>query len=157
MNVSAAVKALRWNTRRARRGRTVRSSPSIPPTSAFTPTRRLNWARFTRRPSRGASGRVAAPGGSGEGGLLPRTEPAVQVVEGSEAQAFQHGSRRAGALPVPAVRHQAPTPRELPGAGLQLAQRHVHGALHVAPGELPRLADVDRRGPAGDQPGRRFG
>ena len=56
MNVSAAVNAVSPNTSSARRGRTVRSWPIIPPTRALTATRRENWARFSRSPSRiGAS------------------------------------------------------------------------------------------------------
>ena len=33
-------------------GTTVRSSPTMPPTKAFTSTSSENWARFSRRPSR---------------------------------------------------------------------------------------------------------
>ena len=33
-------------------GSTLRSKPTIPPTSAFRPTRRPNWRAFARRPSR---------------------------------------------------------------------------------------------------------
>ena len=52
MNVSVAVNAVRWNVRVASSGSTVRSWPIIPPTSALTPTRSENCARFSRSPSR---------------------------------------------------------------------------------------------------------
>ena len=52
MNVSVAVNAVMPKTWSARRGRTVRSWPIIPPTSALMPTRRQNWPRFSRNPSR---------------------------------------------------------------------------------------------------------
>jgi hypothetical protein len=52
MNVSVAVKAVRWNVRTARSGSTVRSWPIIPPTSALTPTSSANCAKFSRRPKR---------------------------------------------------------------------------------------------------------
>src|SRR5438445_6918572 len=60
MKVSAAVTAVRWKTYVASSGRTVRSCPSMPPTRALTPTRRLNWARFARSPSAIARGLGAA-------------------------------------------------------------------------------------------------
>ena len=48
----ATVTPLRPNLSFASRGRIVRSWPIIPPTSALTPTSRLNWARLARSPSR---------------------------------------------------------------------------------------------------------
>src|SRR4051794_16517329 len=53
---------------RARSGRTARSWPTIPPTSAFTPTSNANCPRFARRPSRTsracATFAVSAPDGA---------------------------------------------------------------------------------------------
>ena len=54
MNVSVAVNAVSPNSCSASSGRTVRSWPIIPPTSALTPTSSRNWARFSRSPSRTA-------------------------------------------------------------------------------------------------------
>src|SRR5579872_6704776 len=51
MKVSAAVTAASPKPRWASSGRTVRSCPIMPPTSALTPTRSENWARLARRPS----------------------------------------------------------------------------------------------------------
>src|SRR6476469_9910963 len=67
MYVRAAVYAVRWNVRVASSGSTVRSCPSIPPTRAFTATRRLNWAALARSPR--VTGRLTARCrvGSGKG------------------------------------------------------------------------------------------
>ena len=60
MKVNAVVSAVNPNTFVARSGRTVRSWPIIPPTSALMPTRSVNCARFARSPRRTAGlGRAA--------------------------------------------------------------------------------------------------
>jgi hypothetical protein len=51
-NVRADAAASRPKTRSARSGNTVRSWPTMPPTSAFTPTRIKNCGRFALKPSR---------------------------------------------------------------------------------------------------------
>lgn len=53
--VRALVTASSPKARSARRGKTVRSWPTIPPTRALTATRRANWPMFARSPSRGGS------------------------------------------------------------------------------------------------------
>ena len=50
MKVSVAVKAVSPNSSSASSGRTVRSWPIMPPTSALTPTSSENWARFCAQP-----------------------------------------------------------------------------------------------------------
>src|SRR6476469_1606077 len=74
MYVRAAVYAVRWNVRVASSGSTVRSCPSIPPTRAFTATRRLNWAALARSPR--VTGRLIARcrvgSGKGQDELLQR-------------------------------------------------------------------------------------
>ena len=52
MKVSVAVNAVSPNSCLARSGRTVRSWPIIPPTSAFTPTSSENWAMLACSPRR---------------------------------------------------------------------------------------------------------
>src|SRR5262249_21168240 len=53
MNESAAVLAATANSRSATRGSTARSSPTMPPTNAFTATSSQNCRQLRRRPSRG--------------------------------------------------------------------------------------------------------
>ena len=59
MKVSVEENAVSPNSCSASSGRTVRSWPIIPPTSALTPTSRRNWPRFSRSPSRIGGGRPA--------------------------------------------------------------------------------------------------
>ena len=66
MNVSVAVNAVSPNSSVASSGRTVRSWPIIPPTSALTPTSSENWARFSRSPRAVISSRPSLPA------ILPR-------------------------------------------------------------------------------------
>jgi hypothetical protein len=51
-NDSVAVNAVIPKVLPASSGRTVRSWPIMPPTSALTPTRSANWPRFSRSPRR---------------------------------------------------------------------------------------------------------
>src|SRR5206468_2734376 len=51
-NASTAASELRWKSRFPMRGKTLRSSPTIAPTRALTPTSRLNCAAFARSPRR---------------------------------------------------------------------------------------------------------
>ena len=55
--VVVAVNAVSPKVRSASSGRTVRSWPIIPPTSALTATSRQNWARFSRKPEPAPPGR----------------------------------------------------------------------------------------------------
>src|ERR1051325_9103518 len=73
MNDRMAVRAARWNSLSASGDRMLRSIPTIAPTKALTSTRRENWARLARRPSRTVA--VA----SDARGLL--TPPLVRVAE----------------------------------------------------------------------------
>ncbi len=59
MNVSVAVNAVSPNASLASSGKTVRSWPIMPPTSALTPTSSANWARFSLRPSRSGASAVS--------------------------------------------------------------------------------------------------
>jgi hypothetical protein len=56
MNEKMAVLSISPNSWAPMSGTTVRSRPTIPPTKALTSTRRANWPRFSRRPSRTEEG-----------------------------------------------------------------------------------------------------
>jgi hypothetical protein len=81
--LSALVNAARWKAWVASSGTTVRSWPSVPPTSALTATSSENWARLTRRPSRTPALGAGLAGWSGRGvgaglgsGVVTRLLPA---------------------------------------------------------------------------------
>src|SRR2546428_319260 len=135
MKVRAAVTAVRWNTCVASSGRTVRSCPSMPPTSALTPTRRLNWARFARSPSAMARGLGAA---------------AVIRWRSAASRSARRPNRRPGPPgshdPVPRADSppSSPAPQDPPKPGGKWGrQRNGWGAGNMARGEIHKRAEVD--------------
>src|SRR5947208_585530 len=110
MKVSAAVNAVKWNSRSASNGRTVRSWPIIPPTRALTLTSRQNWARFCRSPSRGADAADVVVADD-RTDLLVVADGVRLADEISRVLAgFEHEDQR------PVIGHQPPEPRAELGA-----------------------------------------
>src|SRR6266542_3603281 len=127
-----AVRAARWNSLSASGERMLRSIPTIAPTKALTSTRRENWARLARRPSR----TVAV--GSGSMGLL--TRPLVRLAE-IEAQHLLHlrGFREhvgQSADELLAIERQHRVPPLLEGDGARGLAAHPRPA--GGPREVPR-------------------
>src|SRR5438105_3403904 len=104
MKVSAAVTAVRWNTGVASSGRTVRSCPSMPPTSALTPTRRLNWAEGNCR-----DGQPRRPP-SVDAALQLANEVFVSDLQALLDQISRVLARRPNDYQWPASRHDPPQP-----------------------------------------------
>ena len=132
-------------------GRTLRSRPTIPPTSAFSATRSENWAAFSRRPRR--TGTVMPACWSRLGGWPQRSAPARAALGGvslTSASANSLGIREREHLVVSAleadrgdrVSGQSPAAHR-PGI---VAGKHDHvvGQLEQPPQrrmQLPRLAE----------------
>src|SRR6266705_3154647 len=160
MKVRAAVTAVRWNTCVASSDSSVRSCPTMPPTSALTPTRRLNWARLARSPRRSPGGRSgpgrrtrSVPDQGPAGGPMPVLGTAEQdaqlalvLVLGGAGEEAGSGH---GALAVPAHHRQGPA-----GSGEEAATAQRSGQRaqldrarpgQMARGDLGALAHIQDR------------
>ena len=146
----AAVNAARWKACSASSGTTVRSWPSMPPTSALTATSRRELgqvgAQASRTPAwRGAvagagctAGGTASRGGhacssSAAGGVRPVGRAAGQDRHGGVPGAFQQAGGGGGPLAVPAHGHHLGPPLARPGVAGR-AELDVAGAGQVPGG-----------------------
>ena len=141
-------------------GRTVRSWPIIPPTSALTATSSANWARFSRSPSRSGRPRVGrAADGSSSAGVqrgAVRGGPVVGAtvehgdVAASGALEDAGGGHRPLAVP---AHHRRTVRREGRRACGEVAELDVGRAGDVPGVELGGLADVERARRPSTSPG----
>ena len=106
MKLVVAVNAVSPKVRVAISGSTVRSWPTMPPTSALTPTRRLNWARFWRSPNRGAVGAVTGSVAS----LMRAVLRSTQAQSSGPPTITETSSRPAAARRLAAVIARSPWP-----------------------------------------------
>ena len=129
-------------------GRTVRSWPIMPPTSALTPTSSRNWARFSRSPSRIGRRLPAVVGASSSAGrqrsCRSRVDQALNPPSSTRdvavAGAVEDAGGGHGPFALPHIVVTGPSGRSRVGERTQL---DVSGARDVPGGELVVLADVE--------------